>query len=60
MHVNLLRLKLGLSSSEFMHNYQRGVRNPLVIARGPAGCAKRLEFAAPWDEAWGICAFEIV
>eukprot|EP00972_Heterocapsa_arctica_P005480 809177-Heterocapsa_arctica.AAC.1 len=60
MHFNLLRLKLGLSSSEFVQNDQRVVRNPTVIARGPAGYAKRLEYAAPWGEACGICAFEVV
>eukprot|EP00972_Heterocapsa_arctica_P090788 13395442-Heterocapsa_arctica.AAC.1 len=43
------RLSIGLSSSEFVQNDQRFVRNPMVIARtsqgqgGPAGCAKRLE-----------------
>eukprot|EP00972_Heterocapsa_arctica_P015419 2272025-Heterocapsa_arctica.AAC.1 len=43
MYVNLLRLKLGLSSSEFMQKDQRVVRNPTVTTRGPAGRAQRSE-----------------
>eukprot|EP00972_Heterocapsa_arctica_P037827 5568608-Heterocapsa_arctica.AAC.1 len=51
MHLNLLRLNICLSSSEVVQNDQRVVRNPMVIGRGPAGCAKSLEFAVPWGEA---------
>eukprot|EP00972_Heterocapsa_arctica_P103997 15327137-Heterocapsa_arctica.AAC.1 len=60
MQFKLLRLKLGLSSSELAQNDQRVVRNLMAIAGSPAGCAKRLEFAAPWGEACEIYAFEII
>eukprot|EP00972_Heterocapsa_arctica_P075462 11130859-Heterocapsa_arctica.AAC.1 len=38
-----VKLKLGLSSSDFVQNYQRSARNLMVLARMPEDCSKTIE-----------------